>query len=236
MVSEVPEKCLVCRGFRSSGPGEKLEFRVPESRWSPPVTTHEWLAESDAAHIAGIRADPTRYSAGGLAHLLLEVLAYPVDEAESGTTNRVRVTLHADGSISVEDNGRGTNVFFDESGQAVVKPIMATRDLRFFEVPDAPLLPDGLKRSGMSVVAAMSEWLLHTNRRINGAWTRRYKHGLPESGLTELTADERGEGTGTTVRFRPNRGIFGDATLSAEDVKSLWSGFASDIHLEAVTD
>ena len=53
------------------------------------------------------------------------------------------MTLHADGSISVEDNGRGTNVFFDESGQAVVKPIMATRDLRFFEVPDAPFYRTG---------------------------------------------------------------------------------------------
>ena len=177
----------------------------------------------------------SRYSVGGLAHLLLEVLAYPVDEAESGTTDRVRVTLHADGSISVEDNGRGTNVFFDESGQAVVKPIMATRDLRFFEVPDAPLLPDGLKRSGMSVVAAMSEWLLHTNRRVDGAWTRRYERGLPETRLTELTADERGEGTGTIVRFRPDPTVFGDATLAVEQVEPLWEGFASDIHLEVVT-
>jgi DNA gyrase subunit B len=163
---------------------------MSSSRRTPPVTTHEWLAESDAEHIASIRADPSRYSVGGLIHLVLEVLAYPVDEAESGTTDRVLVTLHADGSISIEDNGRGTNVFFDETGQAVVKPIMATRDLRFFEIPEAPLLPDGLKRSGMSVVAAMSGWLVHTNRRVDGAWTRRYEHGLPESGLVELPEAE----------------------------------------------
>jgi DNA gyrase subunit B len=208
---------------------------VSESRWSPPVTTHEWLAEGDAEHIAGIRADPGRFARGGVGHLLLEVVAHPVDEMTWGTTDRVLVTLSADGSISVEDNGRGTNVFFDEAGQVVVKPIMATRDLRFFGLPDAPSLPDGLPRCGMSVVAAMSEWLVHTNRRVEGAWSRRYEHGLPESGLTELTADERGEGTGTIVRFRPDRTIFGDATLSADEAKSLCAGFESEIHVEVVT-
>ncbi len=209
---------------------------MSESRWSPPVTTHEWLTEADAEHIAGIRADPERYARGGVAHLLLEVVAHPVDEMTWGTTDRVRVTLHADGSISVEDNGRGTNVFFDESGQVVVKPIMATRDLRFFELPDAPLLPDGLPRCGMSVVAAMSEWLVHTNRRVEGAWSRRYEFGLTESGLTELSAEEQGEGTGTIVRFRPDRAAFGDAKLSVQEVESLCAGFASDIRVEVVID
>ena len=80
----------------------------------------------------------------------------------------------------------------------------------------------------------MSEWLLHTNRRVDGAWTRRYECGLPETRLTELTADERGEGTGTIVRFRPDPTVFGDATLAVEQVEPLWEGFASDIHLEVV--
>jgi topoisomerase-4 subunit B len=205
---------------------------VSISRRTPPVTTHEWLAESDAAHIAGIRADPGRFSAGGLAHLVLEVVAYPVDEAESGTTDRVLITLHPDGSISVEDNGRGTNVFFDEAGKPVVKPIMATRDLRFFEIADAPVLPDGLRRSGMSVVAAMSEWLLHTNRRLDGAWVRRYEHGMPEGPLTEA---DPGEGTGTIVHFRPHPSVFGNATVSVQEIESLCSGFETKAEILVVT-
>jgi hypothetical protein len=49
--------------------------------------------------------------------LVLEVLAYPLDEAASGTTDRGRVTLHADGPISVEDNGRGTATRYDLEGK-----------------------------------------------------------------------------------------------------------------------
>lgn len=217
---------------------------------TPPVTTHEWLAESDAAHIAAIRADPARYSVGGVLHLVLEVLAYPVDEAESGTTDQVLVTLYSDGSIAVEDNGRGTNVYFDESGRPVVKPIMATRDLRFFEIPSAPLLPDGLKRSGMSVVAAMSEWLIHTNRRLDGAWTRRYEHGMPNSGLVELSEADRAneplatEGavpgataarTGTRVHFRPDPAIFGDTLPTVAELQPLCAQFATTAVIQVAT-
>ena len=53
---------------------------------------------------------------GGIPHLVLGVLAYPLDEAASGTTDLVRVTLHADDSISVEDNGRRTATRYDDAG------------------------------------------------------------------------------------------------------------------------
>jgi len=197
----------------------------------PPVTTHEWTHTPDAAHIAAIRADSARYSRGGLAHLVLEVVAYPVDEAEAGTTDRVLITLHGDGSISVEDNGRGTNVFFDETGKPMVKPIMATRDVRFFDNPEAELLPDGLPRSGMSVVAALSTWLIHENRRQDGAWTRRYEHGLPDDALTELDA---GPHTGTVVHFRPDSELFGDQPIGLEEIKSLCAGFVTAAQIEVV--
>lgn len=195
----------------------------------PPVTTHEWTHAPDAAHIAAIRADSARYSRGGLVHLVLEVVAYPVDEAEAGTTNRVLVTLHEDGSISVEDNGRGTNVFFDENGKPMVKPIMATRDVRFFDNSEAELLPDGLPRSGMSVVDALSSWLIHENRRLDGAWTRRYEHGLPESALTEVDA---GTHTGTVVHFHPDPEVFGDQPLTEEELRPLLANFPTKATLE----
>lgn len=199
----------------------------------PPVTTHEWTHAPDAAHIAAIRADSARYSRGGLAHLVLEVVAYPVDEAEAGTTNRVLVTLHGDGSISVEDNGRGTNVFFDEHGNPMVKPIMATRDIRFFNNPEAELLPDGLPRTGMSVVAALSTWLIHENRRLNGAWTRRYEHGLPESALTEVAA---GPHPGTVVHFHPDPEVFGHQPLTESELRPLLDRFTTNATLEVRTD
>jgi len=59
----------------------------------------------DAGHLAEIREDPTRFAPGGIAHLVLEVIAYAADEADGTTTGRCVVTLHNDGSVSVADNG-----------------------------------------------------------------------------------------------------------------------------------
>lgn len=168
-------------------------------------TTHDWARTVDAEHLAQVRRAPEVFAAGGTTHLILEVLAYAADEAEwIGTIGRCRVTLHADNSVSVADNGRGTDTRRDARDQPVKKPIMATRDLRFFDFPDAQQLPDGRPRRGVSVVAALSPWLVHTNRRRSGAWTQRYEHGVPVTGL--LSIPDQGT-TGTTVHFLPADGV-----------------------------
>ncbi len=163
------------------------------------MPTHDWTSEVDAGHLARIRAAPAEFAPGGLAHLVLEVLAYAAEEAESRGGGRCRVTLHEDSSVSVADDGRGTETLLDARGRAVKKPVMATKDLRFFDHPGAQLLPDGHPRRGMSVVAALSAWLVHTNRRAGGAWTQRYDHGVPVTDLIPVPADGT---TGTTVHFR----------------------------------
>lgn len=76
---------------------------------------------------------------------------------------------------------------------------MSTKDLRFFDFPDAQQLPDGHPRRGMSVVAALSEWLIHTNHRHDAAWTQRYEQGIP---VTDLLAIPNQAISGTTVHFR----------------------------------
>ena len=144
----------------------------PASPWRS--TTHDWANGVDTRHLAAVRQHPAVFAPGGVLHLILEVVAYPADEAGSTTSGRCVVTLHRDGSVSVSDNGRGTDTRYDEHGQPVKKPVMATRDLRFFDLPDAQLLSDGHPRRGMSVVADLSQWLIHANRRRNGTWTQRY--------------------------------------------------------------
>jgi topoisomerase-4 subunit B len=164
-------------------------------------TTHDWAATVDTGHLAQVRAEPETFAAGGATHLILEVLAYAAEEADStGTTGQCVVTLHADGSVSVADNGRGTDTRNDTVGRPVRKPVIASKDLRFFDSPDPPPLPDGYPRRGMSVVAALSRWLVHTNRRPEGAWTQRYEHGIP---VTDLLPVRDGHTTGTTVHFLP---------------------------------
>ncbi|MER7722132.1 hypothetical protein ABTX99_35365 [Streptomyces flaveolus] len=81
---------------------------------------------------------------------------------------------------------------------------MATKDLRFFDFPQAEVLPDGCPRRGMSVVAALSTWLVHTNRRVNGAWTQCYEHGVPVSDLESIKSDGT---TGTLVHLQPDESL-----------------------------
>ncbi|WP_051825759.1 ATP-binding protein [Kitasatospora aureofaciens] len=176
-------------------------------------TTHDWAAAVDTGHLAGIRADAAEFAPGGVEHLVLEVLAHSGDEAAARGAGRCVVTLHADGSVSVRDDGRGTDTRLDEHGEVVKKPVMATKDLRFFDRPEAERLPDGHPRRGMSVVAALSSWLVHTNRRHNGAWTQRYEHGLPVTGLDPVEPDGT---TGTCVTFRADPSLVPQASLDAE--------------------
>ena len=148
------------------------------------TTTHVWASSVDRAHLARIRADVARYGLGGRRHLILEVLAYADDEARPiARVGRATVTYRPDGRVTVTDDGRGTDTRTDGEGRFVRKPVMATRDVRFFDDAAAPVLPDGLRRRGMSVVAALSPVLVHENRRGEGAWRQEYRHGVPDETL-----------------------------------------------------
>lgn len=185
-------------------------------RWQN--TTHDWASTVDAEHLATVRQQPARFAPGGVVHLILEVIAYAADEAESTAAGRCVVTLHNDGSVSVADNGRGTDTRQDERGRAIKKPVMATKDLRYFESPDAERLPDGHPRRGMSVVAALSEWLIHTNHRHGGSWTQRYEHGMPVTDLLPIPGNDT---TGTTVRFLPDPAHSTTGPVSAPELVQL---------------
>ncbi len=189
------------------------------SRASWVNTTHDWAGTVDVGHLALIRRDPAAFAPGGPEHLILEVVAYAADEASSLAGGHCVITLHPDDSVSVADAGRGTATRVDEHGRIVRKPVMSSMDLRFFDFPEAEQLPDGLPRRGISVVAALSEWLIHTNRRLDGAWTQRYEHGVPVTDLEPVEADGT---TGTMVRFRPDEPLRSEWWPTAADL-SLWA-------------
>ena len=182
------------------------------------MTTHDWSTDVDAEHLAHIRAHAGLYAAGGRRHLILEVLAYANDEAEStGRVGRVLVTTDEAGLISVADDGRGTDTRVDSDGTVIRKPVMATRDVRFFGAPDGPRLPDALPRHGMSAVAALCPVLTHENHRADGAWSQTYRHGVPDKELRQI--DAAGP-TGTWVTFRPGAGVGGPRSLTEGDLRA----------------
>ncbi|WP_433870113.1 ATP-binding protein [Saccharopolyspora sp. CA-218241] len=180
------------------------------TRWRN--TTHDWAETVDPEHLAEIRHRPGEFAPGGVLHLITEVLAYAADEAECTGSGHCVVTLHTDGSVTVSDDGRGTDTRHDGNGTPIKKAVMSTKDLRFFDSAAAQILPDGHPRRGMSVVAALSTWLVHTNRRRNGSWTQRYEHGLPVTGLIPI---EEGISTGTAVRFLPHAAMRVPASATA---------------------
>lgn len=182
---------------------------TPRASWHN--TTHDWASTVDLGHLEHIRRNTAGFAPSGIPHLVLEVVAYAADEAMSGNGGHCRITLHPDGSVAVADNGRGTDTRLDEYGRIVKKPVMATKDLRFFDHPDAPSLPDTHPRRGMSVVAALSTWLVHTNRRRNGSWTQRYEHGVPTAELRPIAEDRT---TGTTVHSMPDRSLMPSSTTA----------------------
>ncbi|MBD0746646.1 ATP-binding protein [Streptomyces sp. CBMA152] len=189
---------------------------APRAAWRN--TTHDWASAVDRDHLEHIRRIPAVFAPGGLRHLILEVVAYAADEAECTGGGHCLITLHSDGSVAVADDGRGTDTRRDEHGHVVKKPVMATKDLRFFDHSDTPLLPDKHPRRGISTVAALSTWLVHTNRRRNGSWTQRYEHGIPTTDLQPITDDRT---TGTLVHFFPNEPLRRFHDVTADELARL---------------
>jgi topoisomerase IV subunit B len=192
-------------------------------------TTHVWTSGADHIHIRRIRGEPATYAPNGPLHLALEVLAYAAEEAEHCGSGEANVTLHSDMSVSLLDNGRGTDTDTDRPGRVVRKPVMSSRDIRFFDSPHPPLLPDGHPRRGMSVVAALSAWLVHTSCRENGAWTQRYERGVP---VTDLAPIRHDGATGTLVRFLPDPALMPDLKIPAPELRRLVLVFGPRLAIE----
>lgn len=193
------------------------------------IATHDWARTVDLEHLAGIRREPGTFAPGGALHLVLEVLAYAAEEAVVTGSGQAVVTLYRNGSVAVADNGRGTDTRLDARARAVRKPVMATKDLRFFDSPGAVMLPDGYPRRGISVVAALSRWLVHTNRRRDGSWTQRYELGVP---ITELTAIAADGTTGTTVHLAPATALVPNLRIPVGELRELAAAFAPHLRVD----
>lgn len=167
--------------------------------------------------IEHVRKRPGMYVGGtdikALHHLVYEVVDNAIDEALAGYCTAINITIHADSSVTVEDNGRGIPVGPHPSKKDAQGRPMETVDVVMTVIGAGGKfggggykVSGGLHGVGVSAVNALSEWVVTEIKREGKWWQQKYQRGVPQGAIKQIgkVKDE----TGTKLTFKFDRQIF----------------------------
>jgi DNA gyrase subunit B len=168
--------------------------------------------------IEAVRKRPAMYigdtTARGLHHLVYEVVDNSIDEASAGFGDKIKVEIHSDNSVSVDDNGRGIPVDIHKTVNKPALEVVLTTlhaggkfDHRVYKVSG------GLHGVGVSVVNALSEWMEAEVKRDGKVYHQRFERGHTK---TSIKVIGKAKTTGTKITFKADKEIFKEINFSFE--------------------
>lgn len=176
--------------------------------------------------LEAVRRRPGMYigsvSTKGLNHLIYEIVDNAVDEHLAGYCDTISVTLEADGSATIEDNGRGIPVGMHEKGISAERLVFTTLHAGGKFDDSAYKTSGGLHGVGSSVVNALSTYLTVRVKSGGLVYEDRYERGNPIVELVDglLPVVGKARGSGTRINFLPDGEIFDRTRFKEDEIKS----------------
>lgn len=188
------------------------------------MAKHEYGAEQIQVleGLEAVRKRPGMYigSTGprGLHHLVYEVVDNSIDEALAGNCSEIYISINPDGSVTVKDDGRGIPVeVHPKTGLSTLETVLTVLHAGGKFGGGGYKVSGGLHGVGVSVVNALSDWLIAEVSRDDKVYRQEYKRGVPTSKLEVVS--ESSKKSGTSITFMPDASIFDEIEFKYETLE-----------------